>query len=47
MQADGWWWADASTTNKAIRRGILREILAHRFAWTRRGALLGPAQQRS
>jgi glutamate-1-semialdehyde 2,1-aminomutase len=34
MQTDGWWWADASVTNKAIRRGILRQMLAHRFAWT-------------
>jgi glutamate-1-semialdehyde 2,1-aminomutase len=30
MQADGWWWHDATLTNKAIRRGILRELLAHR-----------------
>jgi glutamate-1-semialdehyde 2,1-aminomutase len=32
MQADGWWWADASATNAAIRRSILREMLAHRLA---------------
>jgi glutamate-1-semialdehyde 2,1-aminomutase len=31
MQADGWWWHDAALTNKAIRRGLLREMLAHRF----------------
>jgi glutamate-1-semialdehyde 2,1-aminomutase len=31
MHADGWWWSDPATTNKSIRRGILREILAHRF----------------
>ncbi len=30
MQADGWWWQDAALTNKSIRRGILREMLAHR-----------------
>jgi glutamate-1-semialdehyde 2,1-aminomutase len=31
MHADGWWWSDPATTNKSIRRGILREILTHRF----------------
>ena len=31
MQAEGWWWHDAALTNKAIRRGLLREMLAHRF----------------
>ncbi len=31
MQADGWWWADARLTNKAIRRRVLREILAARL----------------
>jgi glutamate-1-semialdehyde 2,1-aminomutase len=31
MQADGWWWQDASVTNKTIRRGLLREMLAQRF----------------
>jgi glutamate-1-semialdehyde 2,1-aminomutase len=30
MREDGWWWADAALTNKAIKRGILREMLAHR-----------------
>jgi glutamate-1-semialdehyde 2,1-aminomutase len=29
MQADGWWWQDAALTNKSIKRGILREMLAH------------------
>ena len=28
MEQDGWWWADPSTTNKSIRRRILREMLA-------------------
>jgi glutamate-1-semialdehyde 2,1-aminomutase len=27
MQRDGWWWTDASLTNKAIKRRILREML--------------------
>ncbi|MEK8050064.1 aminotransferase class III-fold pyridoxal phosphate-dependent enzyme [Ideonella sp. DXS22W] len=31
MAADGWWWDDPMLTNKAIRRGILREMLAARF----------------
>ena len=35
MQRDGWWWADASTTNKSIRRRILREIIAHRWSLAR------------
>jgi glutamate-1-semialdehyde 2,1-aminomutase len=32
MHRDGWWWHDPAATNKSIRRSILREILAHRFA---------------
>ena len=31
MQADGWWWSDPRNSNRAIRRGILRELLAQRF----------------
>jgi glutamate-1-semialdehyde 2,1-aminomutase len=31
MQADGWWWAPPAASNKAIKRRILREMLAHRF----------------
>ncbi len=31
MHQDGWWWHDAALTNKAIKRGILREMLAQRF----------------
>jgi glutamate-1-semialdehyde 2,1-aminomutase len=31
MQADSWWWHDPRHTNKTIRRGILRELLAQRF----------------
>ena len=33
MQRDGWWWADASLTDKAIRRRILREMMAHRLGY--------------
>lgn len=32
MQADGWWWHDEALTNKAIKRGIVREMLAHRWS---------------
>jgi glutamate-1-semialdehyde 2,1-aminomutase len=28
MQADGWWWSDSALTNKAIKRRILREMIA-------------------
>ena len=35
MQQDGWWEPGALTTNKAIRRRILREMLAHYFHWPR------------
>jgi glutamate-1-semialdehyde 2,1-aminomutase len=31
MKRDGWWWQDASLTNKNIKRRILREMLAKRF----------------
>jgi glutamate-1-semialdehyde 2,1-aminomutase len=30
MQADGWWWRDPALTDRAIRRRLLREMLAHR-----------------
>ena len=33
MQRDGWWWEAPGVTNKLIRRGILREILAHRLGF--------------
>ena len=32
MQKSGWWWADAVTTNKTIKRRILCEMLVHRFS---------------
>ncbi|MDM0112728.1 aminotransferase class III-fold pyridoxal phosphate-dependent enzyme [Variovorax sp. J22R133] len=31
MQADGWWWHDAALTDKAIRRTMLREMIAQRW----------------
>jgi glutamate-1-semialdehyde 2,1-aminomutase len=30
MQQDGWWWADETTSNRSIKRRILREMWAHR-----------------
>ena len=32
MQADGWFWADPATTNKRIKRRVLREMLAAKFS---------------
>jgi glutamate-1-semialdehyde 2,1-aminomutase len=32
MQRDGWWWHDPALTNRSIRRRILKEMIAHRFA---------------
>jgi len=31
MLQDGWWWTDPALTNRAIRRRILREMLAQRW----------------
>jgi glutamate-1-semialdehyde 2,1-aminomutase len=32
MQRDGWWWSDPALTDRAIRRGILKEmLLSQRF----------------
>ncbi len=33
MQHDGWWWRDSKLTNKAIKRTILREMLAKRLGF--------------
>ncbi len=32
MERDGWWWCDPAASNKSIRRGILKEMIAQRFA---------------
>jgi glutamate-1-semialdehyde 2,1-aminomutase len=42
MGADGWWWSPPEASNKAIRRRILREVIAHRLLGGKRGA--GPGQ---
>ena len=31
MQTDGYWWSDPALTDKAIKRRVLREMVAHRF----------------
>jgi glutamate-1-semialdehyde 2,1-aminomutase len=31
MRADGWFWTPPDASNKSIRRGILREMIAHRL----------------
>ena len=47
MYGDGWWWSDASLTNKTIKRQILREMIAARFASRRRpdAAVVGASGQ--
>jgi glutamate-1-semialdehyde 2,1-aminomutase len=32
MQRDGWWWTDGTSTNRSIKRRILREMWTHRRA---------------
>ena len=32
MQRDGWWWHDPATSNRTIRRAVLKEIIAHRLS---------------
>jgi glutamate-1-semialdehyde 2,1-aminomutase len=32
MEQDGWFWCEAAATNKTVKRGILKEMIAHRFA---------------
>jgi glutamate-1-semialdehyde 2,1-aminomutase len=38
MQQGGWWWDDPLTSNRKIKRRILREMVAHRLSpqWVRR-----------
>ncbi len=31
MQDDGWWWNNPSTTNKTIKRTVLKEMVMHRL----------------
>ena len=31
MQADGWWWEAPGASNRTIRRGLLKELIARRL----------------
>jgi glutamate-1-semialdehyde 2,1-aminomutase len=31
MEADGWWWCAPETTDRTLRRAVLKELVAHRF----------------
>jgi glutamate-1-semialdehyde 2,1-aminomutase len=31
MERDGWWWSHPALSNRSIKRGILREMIAQRF----------------
>src|SRR4029077_18368762 len=35
MAKDGWWWHRPALTNGSIKRGIVREMIAHRLRSTR------------
>jgi glutamate-1-semialdehyde 2,1-aminomutase len=35
MQQDGWWWWGNATTNKSIKRRILREMITHSLSSVR------------
>jgi len=32
MEQDGWWWCNPSTTDRSIKREIIKEMIAHRFS---------------
>ena len=40
MQRDQWWWAEPTTTNKSLRRGVLKEMLQARSPWA--GSISSP-----
>jgi len=35
MHADGWWWGKPGLTNEAIKRRIMKEMIAHRLGGRR------------
>jgi glutamate-1-semialdehyde 2,1-aminomutase len=35
MERDGWFWCDSKATNRVIKRAIIKEMIAHRFATLR------------
>ena len=34
MKKDQWWWAEPATTNRSLRRAVLKEMLQARSPWT-------------
>ena len=36
MQRDGWWWRHPASTDRTIRRSVLKEIIGERLARVRR-----------
>ena len=35
MEQDGWFWTDPVTTNKSVKRSIMKEMIGHRFGAAR------------
>jgi glutamate-1-semialdehyde 2,1-aminomutase len=42
MQSDQWWWAEPATTNKSLRRRVLKEILQARSPWLSGSSISSP-----
>ena len=42
MQKDQWWWAEPTTTNKSLRRGVLKEMLQARSPWLSGSSISSP-----
>jgi glutamate-1-semialdehyde 2,1-aminomutase len=42
MQTDQWWWAEPATTNKSLRRQVLKEILQARSPWLSGSSISSP-----
>jgi glutamate-1-semialdehyde 2,1-aminomutase len=42
MQRDQWWWAEPATTNRSLRRRVLKEILQARSPWLSGSSISSP-----
>jgi len=42
MRRDQWWWAEPATTNKSLRRRVLKEILQARSPWLSVSSISSP-----
>jgi glutamate-1-semialdehyde 2,1-aminomutase len=42
MNEDQWWWAEPTTTNKSLRRGVLKEMLQARSPWLSGSSISSP-----